>query len=112
MTHVSRDSHLNHETERRLSTKPNCGVTLGWTTWFYLGITLNSSSVEAASQVAVTAVLFVRTDGEHQNATAADATCFGSEGCFVSREWSEALARLDISPDPQMDKHIINLGMW
>ena len=70
--------------------------------------------VEAALQMAVTAVLFVCADAEHRNATATETSSlfensypahylrpvamrFDSEGCFVSREWSETLARLDIS---------------
>ena len=59
--------------------------------------------VEAASQMAVTAVVSVRTDGKHRNATATETTSlfensyvahyprlvavrFDSEGCFVSGE--------------------------
>ena len=74
------------------------------------GITQNSGKGvgdgAAASQMAVTAVLFVRTDGEHRNATATETTSvfensypahyprllavrFDPEGCFVSRERSE-----------------------
>ena len=73
--------------------------------------------VEAALQMAVMAVLSVRSDGEYRNATAAETTGlientnvahhprpvavrFDPGGCFVSREWSEALSRLDIFPDP------------
>ena len=86
----------------------------------YVDLTLESHKtvanvlvmVEAASQMAVTAVLFVRTDGKHRKATAAGTTSlfenayvahyprpvavrFDPEGCVVSRGWSEALAGLD-----------------
>ena len=71
--------------------------------------------LEAASQM-VAAVLFVRADTEHRNATAAETTSFfentnfaqypgpvavrfDPEGCFGSREWTEAFARLDTLPD-------------
>ena len=68
--------------------------------------------VEAASQMAVTAVLFVRTGGQRRNATATTSLfensylahhprlvgfLFDPEGCFVSREWSETLTRVDTS---------------
>ena len=72
--------------------------------------------VEAASQMAVTAVLFVRADGEHRNVTVTDdefvrellfahnprlvAICFDPEGGWTS---------LQIL---QLDHHIINLAMW
>ena len=73
--------------------------------------------VEAALQMAVMAVLSVRSDGEYRNATAAETTSlienmylahhprpvavrFDLGGCFMSREWSEALSRLDIFLDP------------
>ena len=73
--------------------------------------------VEAALLAAVMAVLSVRSDGEYRNATAAETTSlientyvahhprpvavrFDPGVCFVSREWSEALSRLDIFPDP------------
>ena len=82
--------------------------------------------VQAASQTAVTSVLFVRTDGEHRNATATQTTSlfdnshlahyprpvavrFDQDGCFVSRERSRGWTSLQI---PQLDKHIINLETW
>ena len=82
--------------------------------------------VEAASQMAVTAVLFARPDGEHRNATAAETTSvfetthlahypglvalrFDPEGCFVSR--LKALARLDIFPDPTAGQEHHQLGV-
>ena len=75
VTHVKLESHLSHETERRLSTRPNCGVNqVGLD---YLDLTLESHTtvamvlvMEVASAMAVKAVLFVRKDGEHRNATA------------------------------------------
>ena len=79
--------------------------------------------VEAALQMAVMAVLSVRSDGEYRNATAAETTSlientyvahhprpvavrFDLGGCFVSRRWSEALSRLDIFQAPQRDIRI------
>ena len=81
--------------------------------------------VEAASQMIVTAVVFVRTEGEHRNATTADtamlfdshylshrprpvAIRFDPEVCLVSREWTKTLARLDIASDPNVAKLIIS----
>ena len=67
------------------------------------------------------AVLSVRSDGEYRNATAAETTGlientyvahhprpvavrFDPGVCFGSREWSEALSRLDIFPDPTAEQ--------
>ena len=84
--------------------------------------------VEAALQMAVMAVLSVRSDGEYRNATAAETTSlientyvahhprpvavrFDLGGCFVSREWNEALSRLDIFADPTAGhSHLSSLG--
>ena len=77
--------------------------------------------------MAVAAVLFVRTDAEHRNATAANMTSlienaylahhpkrvvvrFDPDGCFVSREWIEAFARLDIFLDSTARQAYHQLG--
>lgn len=82
--------------------------------------------VEAASQFVVCSMVFVRTETEHRNATTAETLqCFerdwlghyprpGSlrydpEVCFVSCEWSDALANLRSAPTPQRGRHI---GSW
>ena len=46
---------------------------------------------QAGSQMSVTAVLFVRSDGEHQNATAAETMSLFDDTNF---------ARMEIFPDP------------
>ena len=83
---MSRECHLNHETEQRLTLESHKTV------------------VKVLVMVAaVTALLFVRSDSGHQNVAAAEMTSLFEntylEGCFVSREWSEALARLGIFQD-------------
>ena len=74
-------------------------------------------------QMAVMAVLSVRSDGEYRNVTAAETTSlventyvahhprpvavrFDPGGCFVSREWSEALHGWTFFQTPQRDQRI------
>ena len=67
--------------------------------------------VMVAALMGVTAVLFLRTDGEHRIATASETTSLfensylahhpGTDAVrFDHVEWSDTLLRLDISPDP------------
>ena len=82
---------------------------------------------EAALQMAVMAVLSVRSDGEYRTATAAETTSlventyvahhtrpvavrFDPGGCFVSCEWSEALHGWTFFQTSQRDERIHQVG--